>query len=78
MGYIPKDALEGLRSYKYKGVDKSVASFCHSLVSAIDAFCRSILSRYVLNPYWNQLVKLWPKSVAPNTVCLISLKPKVE
>jgi hypothetical protein len=29
---------------------------------------RSILSQYVLNPYWNWLVTLWPTWVAPNTV----------
>ncbi|KAH8111880.1 CDP-alcohol phosphatidyltransferase-domain-containing protein [Phellopilus nigrolimitatus] len=34
---------------------------------------KSILSRYVLNPYWNQLVKLWPTSVAPNTITLTGL-----
>ncbi|KAI5117533.1 hypothetical protein M0805_004766 [Coniferiporia weirii] len=55
MGYIPKHALENLKTYQYKGVDKS------------------ILSRYVLNPYWNWLVKLWPTSVAPNTITLTGL-----
>ncbi|KAL5494611.1 hypothetical protein ACEPAI_72 [Sanghuangporus weigelae] len=34
---------------------------------------KSVLSKYVLNPYWNQLVKLWPKSVAPNTITLTGL-----
>jgi ethanolaminephosphotransferase len=29
---------------------------------------KSILSKYVLNPFWNWLVTLWPKTVAPNTV----------
>ncbi|EJC98650.1 uncharacterized protein FOMMEDRAFT_113814 [Fomitiporia mediterranea MF3/22] len=55
MGYISKHALQNLKQYQYKGVDKS------------------ILSRYVLNPFWNQLVKLWPKSVAPNTITLTGL-----
>lgn len=31
---------------------------------------KSILSNYVLNPYWNWLVKQWPTSVAPNTITL--------
>lgn len=31
---------------------------------------RSILSKYVLNPFWTWFVTLWPLSVAPNTVCL--------
>lgn len=29
---------------------------------------RSITSKYILNPYWNALVKLFPKTIAPNTV----------
>jgi ethanolaminephosphotransferase len=28
---------------------------------------RSLVSRYVLNPFWNWLVTLWPLNVAPNT-----------
>jgi len=31
---------------------------------------KSLLSNYVLNPYWNWLVEQWPKSVAPNTITL--------
>ncbi|KAL5536111.1 hypothetical protein ACEPAF_4216 [Sanghuangporus sanghuang] len=53
--YISQRALESLKAYQYKGVDKS------------------ILSKYILNPYWNQLVKLWPKSVAPNTITFTGL-----
>ncbi|KAL5533588.1 hypothetical protein ACEPAG_48 [Sanghuangporus baumii] len=53
--YVSQRALESLKAYQYRGVDKSV------------------LSKYVLNPYWNQLVKLWPKSVAPNTITLTGL-----
>ncbi|KZT42602.1 Choline/ethanolaminephosphotransferase [Sistotremastrum suecicum HHB10207 ss-3] len=34
---------------------------------------KSLLSNYVLNPYWNQLVKLWPLWVAPNTITLSGL-----
>ncbi|EIM83608.1 Choline/ethanolaminephosphotransferase [Stereum hirsutum FP-91666 SS1] len=34
---------------------------------------KSLLSNYVLNPYWNWLVTLWPKSVAPNTITLTGL-----
>ena len=29
---------------------------------------RSLMSRYVLGPYWSWFVTLWPLSVAPNTV----------
>lgn len=31
-------------------------------------WARSVVSNYVLNPYWNQLVKLCPTWIAPNTV----------
>ncbi|KAI0931051.1 hypothetical protein AcW1_001453 [Taiwanofungus camphoratus] len=55
MGYIPQHALENLRKYTYKGVDKSLTS------------------RYVLNPFWNWFVTLWPTWVAPNTITLSGL-----
>ncbi|KAH9932117.1 Choline/ethanolaminephosphotransferase [Epithele typhae] len=55
MGYIPSHALENLRKYAYKGVDKS------------------LVSRYVLNPFWTWFVTLWPTSVAPNTITLTGL-----
>lgn len=29
---------------------------------------KSLLSRYVLSHYWNWLITLWPRYVAPNTV----------
>ncbi|KAH0837787.1 hypothetical protein J3R83DRAFT_5967 [Lanmaoa asiatica] len=29
---------------------------------------KSLLSRYVLGPYWNWFITLWPLTVAPNTV----------
>ncbi|KAG9083953.1 hypothetical protein FRC06_004305 [Ceratobasidium sp. 370] len=54
-GYIPQHSLEGLKKYKYSGVDKS------------------LLSNYVLNPFWNQFVKIWPKTVAPNTITFLGL-----
>ncbi|EIN14321.1 Choline/ethanolaminephosphotransferase [Punctularia strigosozonata HHB-11173 SS5] len=53
--YIPQNALDRLKDYSYKGVDKS------------------LLSRYVLNPFWTWLVTLWPNSVAPNTITLTGL-----
>ncbi|KAI0803223.1 Choline/ethanolaminephosphotransferase [Irpex lacteus] len=55
MTYIPQHALENLKKYQYKGVD------------------RSLLSRYVLNPFWNWLVTLWPTWVAPNTITMSGL-----
>ncbi|KAJ7083364.1 CDP-alcohol phosphatidyltransferase-domain-containing protein [Mycena belliarum] len=55
MGYIPAAALQNLKKYSYKGVDKSV------------------LSKYVLNPFWNWFVTLWPLSVAPNTITFLGL-----
>ncbi|KAJ7508427.1 Choline/ethanolaminephosphotransferase [Mycena galericulata] len=55
MGFIPRDALENLKKYSYKGVDKS------------------LVSKYVLNPFWTWFVTLWPLSVAPNTITLSGL-----
>ncbi|TBU42250.1 Choline/ethanolaminephosphotransferase [Dichomitus squalens] len=54
-GYIPQHALDNLKKYSYKGVDKS------------------LISRYVLQPFWNWFVALWPTSVAPNTITLTGL-----
>ncbi|KAF8527387.1 Choline/ethanolaminephosphotransferase [Hysterangium stoloniferum] len=34
---------------------------------------KSVLSRYVLNPFWNWFVTLWPIWVAPNTITLLGL-----
>ncbi|KAI0319538.1 Choline/ethanolaminephosphotransferase [Amylostereum chailletii] len=34
---------------------------------------KSLLSNYVLNPFWNWFVTLWPTSVAPNTITLSGL-----
>ncbi|PFH47783.1 hypothetical protein AMATHDRAFT_151285 [Amanita thiersii Skay4041] len=34
---------------------------------------KSLLSRYVLSPYWNWLITLWPRTVAPNTITLTGL-----
>ncbi|KAF7783871.1 hypothetical protein Agabi119p4_36 [Agaricus bisporus var. burnettii] len=34
---------------------------------------KSLVSRYVLNPFWNWLVTLWPLNVAPNTITLTGL-----
>jgi len=55
MPFLSQEALDGLGSYAYSGVDKSV------------------LSRFVLNPFWTQFVKLWPLWVAPNTITLTGL-----
>lgn len=78
MGYIPQHALHNLSKYKYQGVDKYVSipmtslSIWHishaEVTDSSPSQPRSILSNYVLNPYWNWLVEQWPRSVAPNTV----------
>ncbi|KAK2465438.1 hypothetical protein APHAL10511_002792 [Amanita phalloides] len=34
---------------------------------------KSLVSRYVLSHYWNWLITLWPRSVAPNTITLTGL-----
>ncbi|GAA6019480.1 hypothetical protein JCM10207_001403 [Rhodosporidiobolus poonsookiae] len=33
----------------------------------------SLTSRYILNPFWNKLVLLFPKSMAPNAITLLGL-----
>lgn len=33
----------------------------------------SLVSRYILAPYWNWFITLWPLSVAPNTITLLGL-----
>ncbi|BGP30717.1 hypothetical protein JCM10296v2_002474 [Rhodotorula toruloides] len=33
----------------------------------------SLTSRYILNPYWNRLVLLFPKNMAPNAITLLGL-----
>ncbi|TFK70097.1 Choline/ethanolaminephosphotransferase [Pluteus cervinus] len=34
---------------------------------------KSLLSKYVLNPFWTWFVTLWPLSIAPNTITLTGL-----
>ncbi|KAH7911614.1 CDP-alcohol phosphatidyltransferase-domain-containing protein [Hygrophoropsis aurantiaca] len=34
---------------------------------------KSLVSRYVLTPYWNWFIKLWPLTIAPNTITLLGL-----
>ena len=74
--YISEKSLKNLDSYAYKSIDKYVFLFFSFPVML--NIVRSILSKYVLNPYWNQLVKLWPKWVAPNTVSSLRLIVLVE
>ncbi|EIW87360.1 choline ethanolaminephosphotransferase [Coniophora puteana RWD-64-598 SS2] len=33
----------------------------------------SLVSRYVLTPYWNWFIQLWPTTVAPNTITFLGL-----
>ncbi|KAG0706676.1 CDP-alcohol phosphatidyltransferase-domain-containing protein [Suillus ampliporus] len=33
----------------------------------------SLVSRYLLTPYWNWFIKLWPLTIAPNTITLLGL-----
>ncbi|RCH78671.1 hypothetical protein CU097_001973, partial [Rhizopus azygosporus] len=53
--YIPENSIEGLRRYRYSGIDKS------------------LVSRYVLSRYWNNLIKLFPLWMAPNMITLLGL-----
>ncbi|KAF8435748.1 choline ethanolaminephosphotransferase [Boletus edulis BED1] len=40
---------------------------------AYKAVDESLVSRYVLAPYWNWFITLWPRTVAPNTITLLGL-----
>jgi ethanolaminephosphotransferase len=51
--YIQEKRLVGLRSYKYKAMDKS------------------IMSRYVLRHFWDLMLPLLPKWMAPNLITLV-------
>ncbi|OLL23093.1 putative CDP-alcohol phosphatidyltransferase class-I family protein [Neolecta irregularis DAH-3] len=51
--YIRPHQLDGLKKYKYSGIDKS------------------LVSRFILGPYWSALVKLFPCWVAPNAITLL-------
>lgn len=52
-------------------ISKMKTSTCRQVSN--DCFVRrSVISKYVLNPYWNRLVTLWPLWVAPNTVSFFS------
>ncbi|PJF19383.1 hypothetical protein PSACC_00769 [Paramicrosporidium saccamoebae] len=50
-----EERLQPLRTYQYRGID------------------RSPISRYVLTPYWNWAVTLFPLWMAPNLITLIGL-----
>ncbi len=49
MGYIPQHALENLRKYSYKGVDKCVIITCHTA---------SLSPRVLLAPAPTQVARL--------------------
>jgi ethanolaminephosphotransferase len=68
MGYIPAEGLANLKKYAYSGVDKSDTVIPLAVSFALIPSDRSLVSRYVLNPFWTWFVTLWPTSVAPNTV----------
>ncbi|KAG2356867.1 hypothetical protein BDR07DRAFT_1422139 [Suillus spraguei] len=34
---------------------------------------KSLVSRYLLTPYWNWFIKLFPLTIAPNTITLLGL-----
>ncbi|KAH8825664.1 choline ethanolaminephosphotransferase [Flagelloscypha sp. PMI_526] len=73
MGYIPQRNLENLKKYKYSGVDKYAFICFHSTLLFTSTVRRSILSKYVLNPFWTWFVTLWPATVAPNTITMSGL-----
>ncbi|KAJ9125085.1 hypothetical protein QFC22_000038 [Naganishia vaughanmartiniae] len=50
--------------------DKQLAGLKLYKYSGVD---KSILSKTILTPYWNNLVKLFPRYIAPNTITLMGL-----
>jgi ethanolaminephosphotransferase len=81
MGKLTRQQLEGLNLYKYSGVDKQVPDLPRSscltcqliMFLVLSPYNRSLLSKTILTPYWNHLVTYFPKTIAPNTVSLLSL-----
>eukprot|EP01087_Luapelamoeba_hula_P002900 TRINITY_DN1270_c1_g1_i1.p1 TRINITY_DN1270_c1_g1~~TRINITY_DN1270_c1_g1_i1.p1 ORF type:complete len:414 (-),score=66.90 TRINITY_DN1270_c1_g1_i1:52-1182(-) len=53
VGYIPKQGLVALKSYKYSGSDKS------------------IIAKYIGQPFWEWVVTFVPLTMAPNMVTFI-------
>ncbi|KAF4573669.1 hypothetical protein EYR36_008187 [Pleurotus pulmonarius] len=72
MGYIPQHSLDNLKKYSYKGVDK-LRIHSSPQNSRLTWKFRSLLSKHVLNPFWNWFVTLWPLTIAPNTITLSGL-----
>ncbi|KAK4704291.1 hypothetical protein P7C70_g1918, partial [Phenoliferia sp. Uapishka_3] len=62
--YIAPNKRAQLLKYKYSSTDKS-------LTSSLQPPLICSLQKYILNPYWNRLVTLFPLWVAPNTITLL-------
>jgi hypothetical protein len=78
MVYIRQSQLPKLKEYKYSGMsihhsrrDISTCNDVHCTNHNTTAVDHSLLSRYVLKPYWwSQVINLFPMAMAPNAVCL--------
>jgi hypothetical protein len=76
MVYIRQSQLPKLKEYKYSGMLTLLSeTISHPTTQCTDhnitAVDHSLLSRYVLKPYWwSQVINLFPMSMAPNAVRL--------
>jgi ethanolaminephosphotransferase len=70
MVYIRQEQLPGLKEYKYSGELTCRPRKSHTTLtkSGVD---HSLVSRYVLKPYWwSQVIKIFPLWIAPNAITL--------
>lgn len=72
MGYIRHSQLAKLKEYKYSGMWHCIrtlegkGTMTNDVLAGVD---HSLLSRYVLKPYWwSKVIELFPMSMAPNAV----------
>ena len=80
MGYIPAGALNNLKQYKYSVFDARYKTaylqpfiFPPAMKSSVGNkwTTKSLFSQYVLQPYWNYMIRFVPMWIAPNLITLI-------
>lgn len=72
MGYIRQEQLPKLKEYKYSSesyqTDRIIPQCSYYQPPGVD---HSLLSKYVLKPYWwSQVIELFPLAMAPNAITL--------
>jgi ethanolaminephosphotransferase len=70
MVYIRQEQLPGLKEYKYSGKLTCRLRKSHTILTKLGVD-HSLVSRYVLKPYWwSQVIKIFPLWIAPNAITL--------